>query len=67
MKLILNFSIFLMTFFLFSDESLSLTNYQIKKFCRKEKKVDSCIENLQKKRSDLQKGKFIEIPVKHYK
>ena len=56
-----------MAFFLFSDESLSLTNHQIKKFCRKEKKVDSCIENLQKRRSDLQKGKFIEIPVKHYK
>ena len=67
MNLILNFSIFLMAFFSFSNESLSLTNYQIKKFCRKEKKVYSCIENLKKRRSDLQKGKFIEIPVKPYK
>ena len=67
MKSIFNLSLFLFTLFIFSDESLSLTNYQIKKFCRKEKKVDSCIENLQKRRSDLQKGKFIEIPVLKYK
>ena len=67
MNLILNLAMFLLAFFSFSNESFSLTDYQIKKFCRKEKRVLSCIENLQKRRSDLQKGKFIEIPVKPYK
>ena len=67
MKLVLNFSMFLMALFLFSNESFSLTNYQIKRFCAKEKRVSLCIKNLQVKRSDLQKGKLIEIPVTPYK
>ena len=67
MKLVLNFSMFLLTFFSFSNESFSLTDYQIKRFCKKEKKVSLCIKNLLEKRSDLQKGKFIEIPVKPYR
>jgi len=67
MKFLLNFSIFLLAFFSFSNESLSLTDFQIKRFCSKEKRVSLCIKNLQEKRSDLQKGKLIEIPVKPYK
>ena len=67
MKLLLNFSIYLLAFFSFSNESFSLSNFQIKRFCAKEKKVSLCIKNLQQKRSDLQKGKLIEIPVKPYK
>ena len=67
LKLILNFSMFLLAFFSFSNESFSLTDYQIKRFCIKEKRVSSCIKNLQEKRSDLQKGKLIEIPVRPYK
>jgi len=67
MKLVLNFSLFTLAFFSFSNESFSLTNYQIKRFCAKEKKVSLCIKNLQEKRSDLQKGKLIEIPVTPYK
>ena len=67
MKLLLNFSIFLLAFFSFSNESLSLSDFQIKRFCAKEKRVSLCIKNLQNKRSDLQKGKLIEIPVKPYK
>ena len=67
MKLVLNFSMFLLAFFSFSNESFSLTDYQIKRFCTKQKRVSSCIKNLQEKRSDLQKGKLIEIPVKPYK
>ena len=39
----------------------------IKKYCKKEKKVSLCIKNLQEKRSDLQKGKMIEIPVAPFK
>ena len=67
MKLVLNFSLFLFAFLSFSSESFSLTNSQIKRFCAKEKKLSLCIKNLQKKRSDLQKGKAIEIPVIPYK
>ena len=67
MKLVLNLSLFLLAFFSFNNETFSLTDYQIKRFCTKQKKVLSCIKNLQEKRSDLQKGKFIEIPIKPYK
>ena len=67
MKLLLNFSIFLLAFFSFSIESLSLSDFQIKRFCAKEKRVSLCIKNLQDKRSDLKEGKLIEIPVKPYK
>ena len=68
MKLVLKFSMFLLAFFSFSNESFSLSDFQIKRFCVKEKKrVSLCIKNLQDKRSDLQKGKLIEIPVKPYK
>ena len=67
MKLALNLSMFSLAFFSFSNESFSLTDYQIKKICVKEKRVSLCIKNLQEKRSDLQKGKLIEIPVTPYK
>ena len=67
MKLVLNFLMFILAFFSFSNESFSLTDYQIKRFCAKEKRVSSCIKNLREKRSDLQKGKLIEIPVTPYK
>ena len=67
MKLVLNFSMFLLPFFSLSNESFSLTNYQIKKFCAKERRVSLCIKNLQEKRYDLQKGMPIEIPVTPYK
>jgi len=67
MNLVLKFSLFLLAFFSFSNESFSLTNYQIKKFCAKDKRVSLCIKKLQEKRSDLQEGKLIEIPVKPYK
>ena len=67
MKLVLNFSMFLLAFFSFCNESLSLTDFQIKRFCKKEKRVSICIKKLQGKRSDLQEGKLIEIPVKPYK
>ena len=67
MKLVLTLSMFLLAFFSLSNESFSLTNYQIKKYCAKEKKVSSCIKKLQEKRSNLQEGKRIEIPVLPYK
>jgi len=67
MKLVLNISTFLLTFFSFSNESFSLTDYQIKRFCSNKRSGSLCIKNLQEKRSDLQEGKLIEIPVKPYK
>ena len=67
MKLVLHFFMFLLACFSFSNESLSLTDYQIKRFCANKKKVTLCIKNLKEKRIDLQKGNLIEIPVKSYK
>ena len=67
MKILLNFSIFLLAFFSFSNQSFSLSDFEIKRFCAKEKRVTLCIKNLQEKRSDLQKGMLIEIPVEPYR
>ena len=67
MKLLLNLSLFLLAFLSFSNESLSLTDYQIKRYCKKQKRVSLCIKDLQEKRSNLQAGKLIEIPVAPYK
>ena len=67
MKLVLNFSMLLLAFFSFSNESFSLTDFQLKRFCKKEKRVSLCIKELQEKRSDLQEGKLIEIPIRPYK
>ena len=67
MKFRLNLSLILLALFSFSNESFSLTDYQIKRHCTKEKKVFSCIKDLQEKRSNMKKGKFIEIPVLPYK
>ena len=67
MKLVLNFSMFILAFFSFSNASFSLSDFQIKRFCKKEKRVSICIKNLKEKRSDLQEGKLIEIPITPYK
>ena len=66
MKFALNFFMFLLAFFSFTNESFSLTDYQIKRFCAKAKRSSLCIKKLQEKRSDLQEGKLIEIPVTTY-
>ena len=67
MKLALRISLFIFVLLIFGDNSLSLTDYQIKKICKKEKKVSKCIKNLQNKRFNLQEGNLIEIPVIPYK
>ena len=67
MKLFVNLTFFLFSLFIFEDESLSLTNYQIKDICKKEKRQSICIKNLQEKKTNLQKGNLIEIPVIPYK
>ena len=67
MKILLNLSFFLLSLFLLGGKSFSVTDYQIKKICKKEKKELTCIRNLKEKRSNLQKGNHIEIPVIPYK
>ena len=68
MKAALNLFIFIFVLFTLGDKSFSLTDYQIKKICKKEKKRQSnCIKNLKNKRSNLQKGNLIEIPIIPYK
>ena len=63
MKLAFNFLLLIFTFFIMGNKSISLSEYQIKKICKKEKRELSCIKNLQEKKFDLQKGNLIEIPV----
>ena len=67
MKLALNLCLTIFVLFIFGDESFSLTDYQIKKICKNEKRKSTCIKILEEKRSSLQKGNLIEIPVKPYK
>ena len=49
------------------SKSLSLTDYQIEKICRKEKRKSTCVKNLREKRFNLNKGNLIEIPVIPYR
>ena len=67
MKLVIYSSLFLIVLLTFSSESFSLSDYQIKKMCKNEKKKSTCIKNFQEKRSDLKKGNLIEILVIPYK
>ena len=67
MKLALNLSLFLLALFTFSDKSLSLSDYQIKKICKKEKRESTCIKILKENRSNLNEGNSIEIPVIPYR
>ena len=67
MKFALNFYLFIFVFFTFSDMSFSLTDYQIREACKKETRKSNCIKNLREKRSNLQKGNLIEIPVIPYR
>ena len=67
MKSLLNIFLFTITFFLVGDKSFSLSDFQIKNICKKEKRESTCIKNLREKKTNLQKGDFIEIPVIPYK
>ena len=63
MKITLKFSLFFFVLFTLGNESLALNDFQIKRFCQKEKRKLTCIKSLQEKRSNLKEGKLIEIPV----
>tara|TARA_Y100000991_G_C21658898_1_gene215825 strand:- start:193 stop:399 length:207 start_codon:yes stop_codon:yes gene_type:complete len=67
MKLALNASLLLFIVFSSCEKSFSLTDYQIKKLCKKDNKESTCIKNLKDKRSNLKKGILIDIPVIPYK
>jgi len=67
MKLKLNLCLAIFVLFIFGVKSYSLTDYQIKKFCKNEKRKSTCIKILEDKRSNLQRGNLIEIPVLPYK
>ena len=67
MKFVLTFYLFLFVLLTFSDKSFSLSDYQIREACKKEKRKSNCIKNLRERRSKLQKGNLIEIPVIPYR
>ena len=67
MNLTLRLFLIFFTLVIFSDEAFPLTDYKIKKICRRQKKESICIKNLKEKRFNLNKGNLIEIPVIKYK
>jgi len=67
MKFALSLFLFLFSLIIFEDKSFALTDYQIRRICKKEKKELTCIKNLREKKYNLQKGNLIEIPVIPYK
>tara|TARA_B100000886_G_scaffold295426_1_gene222255 strand:- start:239 stop:445 length:207 start_codon:yes stop_codon:yes gene_type:complete len=67
MKLTLNLSILLFSLFMFDEKLFSLSNYQLKKICKKERNELTCKKNWQERQFNLQKGNLIEIPVIPYK
>jgi len=66
MKLALNLFLCIFALFTFDDKTFSLTNYQISKICKKEKRISTCIKKFQEKRDKLKVGDQIEIPVIPY-
>ena len=67
MKIAVNLFLFLIALVIFGGKSFPLSDYKIRKICKKEKKESICIKNLKEKRYKLNEGKFIEIPVIPYK
>ena len=67
MKLALNLLVFLSAFVILEEKSISLTDNQIEKICKKERRKLTCKKNLKEKRLNLEKGLQIEIPVFPYK
>ena len=67
MKIALNLSFFFIALFILGGGSYSLSKYQIKNICKNEKRIASCIKDLQEKKSKLEKGNQVEIPVIPFK
>tara|TARA_A100001388_G_scaffold236263_1_gene190157 strand:+ start:1265 stop:1426 length:162 start_codon:yes stop_codon:yes gene_type:complete len=49
------------------DASIALTDYQIKRICKNEKRQFTCVKNKKEQRFHLQKGNLIKIPVIPYR
>ena len=67
MRLAFKLFLILLVSVLWEEKSFSLTDYKIKQICKNERNSSICIKNMQKKRFDLQKGNYIEIPVIPYR
>ena len=67
MKLLLKLTLVLFSFLIFDDESFSINDSQIKQICKKERRESICIKILREKKSNLENGNYIEIPVLPYK
>ena len=67
MKLSLKISMIFFASLSLFDKAYSLTDSQIKQICKNEKSYLICINNLEEKKSELQKGNLIEIPVIPFK
>ena len=67
MKLFFYLFTFLFVLVIFDDKSFSLSDSEIRRICKKEKNESTCIKNLQEKKSNLDKGNPIEIPVIPYR
>ena len=67
MKLAFKLFLILLVSALWEEKSFSLTDYKIKQICKNERNSSICIKNMQQKRSNLQKGNYIEIPVIPYR
>tara|TARA_B100000242_G_C42686600_1_gene321550 strand:- start:246 stop:452 length:207 start_codon:yes stop_codon:yes gene_type:complete len=67
MKLALNLLVFLFAFVILEEKSFSLTDNQIEKICKKERRKLTCKKNLKEKRLNLRNGIQIEIPVLPYR
>ena len=67
MKLFLKLPLYLFVLITFENKLFAITDYKIKRICKNEKRMSKCVKNLQEKRSNLEKGNQIEIPVIPYK
>ena len=67
MKLAFNLCLLFFSLVIYGDKSFSLTDFQLKKICKKDKRPSECMKDLREKRFDLENGKLIEIPVIPYR
>ena len=67
MKILLNTSFLFLTLLIYEQKSFALNDFQIREFCKRDRRKLTCIKNLKIKRLDLLKGNRIEIPVIPYK
>ena len=63
MKLFLKLALFFCVLIIFEDNSLSLTDYQIKKICKKKIKASICLKNLLEKDQNCKKETLSRYPL----